>query len=192
MRIKSAAKRRRDLAATAYHEAGHALADHVLGFHIRSVTVFPGKGFAGRVTGRLGVKPRLLEYSTPSRATVAKWHDKVVSLLAGGEAQRIFKPQSVRAYMLRSDRDAIVDILISLHPEEMEMKAAFKFLRIRARNLLTNRMRWRQVEDLAQVLIEKGTLTGEEVRSVFFASCKRHIQRECSAAPQGRFPGDTK
>jgi hypothetical protein len=161
------------LEATAYHEAGHAVAHHVLGFNIRAVTIVPSKDCAGKVSGKLGVKPRILEYGNPSRATVAKWHDKAITLLAGAEAQRRFKPHSIRRYMASSDRGAVVDILSRLHPEEEELNAVIKYLEARTRNLVGNPIRWGQIEDLAGALVAKRTLTGQEVRQVLVESYKR-------------------
>jgi hypothetical protein len=172
------------LETTAYHEAGHAVADHVLGFNIRSVTIAPSKGCAGKVSGKLGVKPRILEYGNPSRATVTKWHDKVVTLLAGAEAQRRFKPHSIRRYMARGDHNAAVDILFRLHPEEEELNAAIKFLEARTRNLVGNAIRWGQIEALAGALMAKRTLTGQEVRQVLVASHERQC-RQGQAAHAG-------
>jgi hypothetical protein len=166
-----------DAMTTAYHEAGHAVADHLLGFNIKLVTIVPDEDCAGKVIGKHGVRHRILECGNPSRVTVAKWHDKIISLLAGGEAQRRFKPNSIRHYMLRSDHDKVVDILWRLHPEGKEMRAAFKFLQARTRNLVGNRIRWCQIKDLAHELGRRRTLTGQEVRDVLAASLQRQMKQ---------------
>ena len=51
-----------------------------------------------------------------------------------------------------------------------------KYLRARTRNLVSNPRNWRQIEDLAKALLERRTLTGEEVNDVLLASMQ--AQRE--------------
>src|SRR4051794_59014 len=51
-----AAKSPTALRATAYHEAGHAVAEHALGLTVNKVSIIPGEGFNGvcRSPGALG------------------------------------------------------------------------------------------------------------------------------------------
>jgi hypothetical protein len=165
-----------NLQATAYHEAGHAVAKYVLRFDIKGVTIVPDKDSVGSVSGKLGLQLRVLADGFLSRATVAKWHDLVVTIMAGREAQRRFNPRSIRHYMASADREAAVRILSRLHPEEGgELRAAFKFLEARTRNLVGHWKHWGQIQDLAEALIAKRTLSGHEAKAVLAGSLRRQM-----------------
>ena len=83
MRTKSRKQTHTRLITTAHHEAGHAPADYRLGFKVKRVTIVPDGEVSGSVLTNLGLKPKVLEYGNPSSVTVARWHDKIVTLLAG-------------------------------------------------------------------------------------------------------------
>lgn len=173
-----------DVVATAHHEAGHALADFKLGFRIKSVTIVPGDGYIGRITGHIGIHLGAAEVRNVTSATLARWHDKVVSLLAGGQAQRRFDPRSFRHWHTRDDK-AAVDMLLSRHHEGDEGRALYRYLDIRARNLVAKPMNWRMIQDLARMLLVRRTMTGEQVVAEFRASLDRQMQ-EAQKSPRPR------
>ena len=127
--------------ATAYHEAGHAFADHKLGFTIKNVTILP----EGEALGTASVKGLQLWRVELSggRMTckeLGRYHDLIVSILAGAEAQRRFRPPSARAYRDSSDWRAANDLLSDLHGDrEKECFYAFRYLQTRARYLVATR-----------------------------------------------------
>lgn len=176
MSTSSASARKKGLLAVAYHEAGHAMADFRLGFKIKHVSVLPDVVSAGRTRSNLGLNLRSLAFDTPSAAALARCHEKVISLLAGREAQRRFRPQSVRSHMAENDRKSAVDILWRIHPERKEMRAALKYLEARTRNLIRDCKNWRLIEDLAGALVESGSLDGQEVRRIFVQSVQNQIK----------------
>ena len=65
------------------------------------------------------------------------------------------------------------DFLLSLHGEQKERDYVIKYLRARTRNLISNPRNWRRIEDLAKALLERRTLTGEEVDDVLRVSSRR-------------------
>ncbi|MGD0632561.1 MAG: hypothetical protein ABR987_24825 [Terracidiphilus sp.] len=158
---------KKSLLATAYHEAGHALADFLLGFKIKSVSIVADETSAGRVSSVLGLNPSILEYGNPSSKTIARWHDKALTMLAGEAAQSHFNPRSVRAHHAGRDRDAILDILERIHGDGDELQAVYRYLKIRARNLVCGPHRWFMVEAVVLELAKNKTLTGSEVEAVF-------------------------
>jgi len=163
-----------DKAATAYHEAGHALAHYVLGWGNGRVTIlekYNSKGSAAIAhKARLSRLLRQLEYGTMTTRLFADCHDFIVCLLAGREAQKKFKPQSLHSYMARSDHQSAVDFLASLHPEHEERQAAMAYLTLRTRNLVSSPRNWSRITTLASELITTPTLTGEEVSVIFRAA----------------------
>src|SRR6267378_4355554 len=92
--------------ATAYHEAGHALADYRLGFKLLEVSIVADTKSAGRTRSKLGLRLKSLAYETPSAKKLARCHEKMISLLAGREAQRLYSPHSIRSHMAQSDHES--------------------------------------------------------------------------------------
>jgi ATP-dependent Zn protease len=172
----------KQLAATAHHEAGHAVADSKLGFKIKQVTIVPCDESRGTATStglRVLRLLRRLEYGS-ERTTgklIGDCHDLVITLFAGEEAQRRFDPLSIRRHMSAGDYQSAKEVLMRLHQDaERECFYAFKYLRARARNFISDPKNWRLIEDLAKALLERRTLTGEEVNDVIQASRDAQIK----------------
>ena len=160
----------------AYHEAGHAVADHVLGFKIKDVTIVPKEGTLGAVTS---LRPwRFSDRSGVTLKSIAHFHGRIISALAGKESQRRFSPKSIRTHQAASDYDTVGDLLLRLHGEETEASLAFKYLQARTRNLVSHPQKWRQIQDLASALLEHQTLSGQEVKAVLRASLQVQMQED--------------
>ena len=77
-----------DLRATAYHEAGHAVANIAQGLTIDTVSIIPGKGYHG-----MCISPSVWEYdaaSTRERRAIGRMI--IIGCYAGMHAQRIVEP----------------------------------------------------------------------------------------------------
>ncbi len=158
------------LLATAYHEAGHAVADWRHGFKVKRATVVPKNDALGSVSSVSRLHFRTLEYTNPSGARIGRYHEMIVSLLAGRAAQRRFKPQSIRSCQASSDLRGVMEILTRLHGYDDEQKHAFRYLEARARKLVSHPQNWRMIQDVAKALIERRTMTGDEVVATLRAS----------------------
>jgi hypothetical protein len=165
------------LAPTAYHEAGHAVICCALGFDVEKVTIVPGdEGSRGHNLPRRLPQFRRFEWGFLTGARLGRYHDYTVTLLAGTEAQRHYNPRSVRSYHHSSDYRRVEEILIRLHGEDKpERFAAFRYLKIRARNLVSRETNWVRIEGLAKALLERRTLSGDEVKEVFAATLDAHF-----------------
>jgi hypothetical protein len=80
----------------ACHEAGHVLANFFLGFRTGKVSIISQSDSLGRVTkwrtrmeSREFIESanRTMFYDRATSAKIARWHDEVVALLAGGAAE---------------------------------------------------------------------------------------------------------
>jgi ATP-dependent Zn protease len=166
----------RQLLVTAYHEAGHAFADRYFHFKIKQVTIVPDEESLGTARTKY-FQFRRLGYGKLSGAQIGRYHDRIVTLLAGEEAQRRFDPHTIRAHQAEGDLCAVRELLFRLHPDqENEASHAFKYLQARTRNLINDPITWRRIQDLAKALLERKTLTGEEVNDVLVASMQAQME----------------
>ena len=102
-------------AIIAYHEAGHAIAQWILGFKIKEVTIVPYDEVAGSVSYQRSLRLYRLEWETPTGKRLGRYHDLIVTTLAGEEAQRRFSPRSVRRDRSAGDYRFVNDLLYRLH-----------------------------------------------------------------------------
>jgi hypothetical protein len=158
----------RAIEATAYHEAGHAVASWRLGIAIgrTGVTIVPDQtaGSLGSSASRQYVN-RDIELDCSDRNRI-RAERKVQVCLAGEVAQRRHDPRSVRRYHAKSDRRAAISLLTYFATERKELEAWFNLLHIRTENLLSNPDIWRAVERLAVALIERRTILGKDATEI--------------------------
>ncbi len=166
MKTKSTSER--NLAATAYHEAGHAAAAWLLGIKLRKVTITP-EGDALGYVARCGIAfPKRVREALESGGSerekawaqyIAERH--AIYCIAGIEAQKRFNPHSVRHYHAKADREAALEGLVRLAASNTIL-LYWRILKIRANNLLKNRGTWKAVKALADELMKRKTLSGDE------------------------------
>lgn len=160
--------------ATAYHEAGHAVVAFYLCIAFKYVTIIPGKGCFGHL------KPKPLFRSSENPGVICRlFHDNkydrvrrkaeknATVLMAGMEAQRRFRPSSVRSYHGTKDDTDVLDYL-EYFAADKELWFWQKQLRAQAKNLIASH--WPAVEAVAAALLERKRLTGDEVRAVIDAA----------------------
>jgi hypothetical protein len=161
--------------ATAYHEAGHAVAAIAYGKGIRrqGATIVPDlKGALGSVWMRKHI-PGDPSVGGAYRGDLLtgrmrlRIEEDVMVKLAGEGAQRRFRPSSVRSHHGRSDRETANDLLMYIVGDERELKAYWRLLIVRTENFVRNPMRWMQIEAIARALMEKKTLGPGELRQVY-------------------------
>jgi ATP-dependent Zn protease len=164
-------------AATAYHEAGHAVADWKFGFTVKIASIVPDSknGSAGHVSSRTRLHFRSLEYSTPSGARIGKIHEQIVSLLAGHAAQKRYNARSVRSYHAQNDREAAANLLFSLHAAN-ELPHVIRYLEKKAGNLIASN--WFVIDYLAKELLKRKTMSGQEVEDEILHGFKKEFDRK--------------
>ena len=106
--------------ATAYHEAGHAVAALAYGKGIRrqgATIVRNAEGAAGSVymLKHIPGDPSVDSLTGRMRLRI---EEDVIVLLAGGIAQREFRASSLRSYHGRSDHEAAIDLLMYIVGDE--------------------------------------------------------------------------
>ena len=157
-------------AATAYHEAGHAVVAYYLGQKIgrKGVTIVPDANFDGQVSLPVSSRGRPDIERTGRMRLLAKKH-AVVSL-SGIEAQRRYRPSSVRNYHASQDYRNAADIIEYFCESSEELDPYLRLLHIRAKALIQSPAIWGSVERVAAALLERNRLTGADLRSLIHAT----------------------
>jgi len=149
-------------AATAYHEAGHAVVQYYLHLPIRKVTIRPNKekGSLGHCESKgpsylgeidLGVSP----------AQQDRIFRNIQALLAGNVAQQRFNKRSVRKWQTSSDYRKAAELAIRV-TDTVGVRLLLGWLTHHTERLVQDR--WREIEAVAAALRERKTLTGDEIR----------------------------
>jgi len=149
---------------TAYHEAGHAVARVRLGLPIRKVTIVEKDDSYGHVAFQYPkwFKPDTMEL-TPSRRI--KIENEIIAGLAGHAAELIYSGRNNWSGS-SSDMDRLVDLALYVTGSEAQLNAYLNWLQIRTIDFLRAPLNWLAVENVAQELLKKGSLSAKEVKII--------------------------
>ena len=160
------AKKRGHRSATAFHEAGHAVADFYLRHKIGKVTIIPEGDVKGRATniGRDYLEGIDVELTPAKKERI---FNKIIALATGHFAQKRFNARSVRTWQASSDNEKALRLAWLVSPDSEGAQLLLRWLYHEA-EVLVNRRR-RDISAVAQALLAKGTLKGEEVRTIILS-----------------------
>lgn len=164
----------------AYHEAGHAVAAFFLRHPIREVSIVPD----GEALGRVSQHPmprrirRRIEGGDLTPAAERWLEEQAVITLAGAAAAgrllgrkawwrgaRLTVPHSkFGQVVVGGDVHEAVDLLEHMAGDPEEASLLLELMTYRARRLIEGR--WEFVQALAQALLQRGRLSGDEARTV--------------------------
>jgi hypothetical protein len=140
------------LAATAHHEAGHAVASIVAMVPFKHVTV----GQAAESFGHVLYFRKAL--------SLGQMHKRGMIALAGEASERRFNPRSIRKHHGAGDRAAVVDYALQCSGSPAQAEALVNLWSIQAAELVEGR--WREIETLANALMERSQLNYDEALHV--------------------------
>jgi ATP-dependent Zn protease len=153
---------------TAYHEAGHAVAAFFLGLRIgrKRVTVIPDK--VKQTLGATHVLSQLRERPdvSVSTRTHVQIENRAVVCMAGDIAEKKFRPG--RHYGGQTDLKHAFNLLESISRSDEITEARLNVAILEARSLVE--LRWREITAVANALVERKTLTAEQVSEVIFVA----------------------
>jgi hypothetical protein len=146
------------LKATAYHEAGHAMAAWQLeiplgkGKHVLSIVT------DGSAQGHCQYKNMLSCHNidvSPTGGDRLKMERMAIVKLAGLVAQRRHRPSSLRSWQGSSDFHSAVGLVSCFTGSDRETEAYLNLLQIRAEQIIDRPHVWECVEALASTLLER-------------------------------------
>jgi ATP-dependent Zn protease len=154
------------LAATAYHEAGHAVMMLHLGVRFRTVTIVPEEDSLGHV---LKHKVRNFRPDIEMNArTLFSIDQQIMCSLAGPAAEARFAGRYNRRGA-KWDHDNAAKLVDYLAGEGAGEYALYlRLYKLRAKNMVNSLHFWKQVQSVAQSLLNRQTMTGEEVRELLY------------------------
>jgi hypothetical protein len=156
------------LTATAYHEAGHAVAMAQRYQRFRTVTIEPGDGYLGQVQGP--PIPMWILNGSASRHRVTGWYnDQVFILLAGPRAERRITGRSNHRGA-SGDYAAVADLIVRMNIPDKAQKHYYAYHLATIDAFLATPFWWSKVEAVAVALLDRRTLSGDEARGIIWST----------------------
>jgi len=152
----------KQLKATAYHEAGHAVFAWYKGIKIKKVTIIPDADSVGHVHHAKVIKGRSPKLDNSPRQR-QRMETLIMISLAGPLAQRIWNPQTCRTYQCRDDHQTAVDVAMTYCGSSKQATAFLRYLHVCVDEFLRSPRIWHRVQALALELLQRSTMTGGEV-----------------------------
>ena len=154
----------------ATHEAAHAVLAVVCGLPFDHVTIISDDGSNGRINLKLGKR----------RMSRERCELYVLVALAGPAASKKLHPHSHPFSYAVNDWTEAQRIAGGLYFDEVTARAYFKFKQVEAGQFV-NRL-WRPIEAVAAALIERGTLTSDEVKLTMQLAMLDSVNKETMKA----------
>ena len=163
MKPQKAARKEMSREATAYHEAGHAIAAWSLGYRPTAASIVPTAESEGQVRHENPFPGITLEVDGSDMARL-KVERAIIICLAGPIAQKRYRHTSWRRWHGAADYAKATDLALRVCGSSKIANAFLKWLDLRAKSLIEDH--WDAVERIAMELLKRGTLAHEEIASL--------------------------
>lgn len=157
--------------ATAYHEAGHAVAAHHCGVRVRTTTIEAQGDTSGQVEHTNPIHGIRIDFDKSDR-TRLRVERLIIVCLAGPSAQTKFHSLSWRHWHGHSDHEKATDLAMSMCGSPEQADAFIKWLEMRATDLVE--LHWREIEAVAMALIAKSKISGSLIHKIIFETIRAH------------------
>ncbi len=147
-------------AATAYHEAGHAVVALVLGRPVHGVSALPNRERLGQCEFRKGV-------FRPSE----DWVEREILIALGGMAAEAMHTGTYARDEAERDLQYVRD-LAERRAGRRQADRLERRLLAKAEHLLAKAGHWRAVELIAEELLRRGEISGRAARHLFDQGCR--------------------
>ena len=165
----------RSLRATAFHEAGHAVAAVKERVRLRSLSIEPDEDSAGRISHANPLQNARLDIDT-SYINRMRMERLVRVSLAGPAAQQRFARSSWRRFHGSDDYKQALRLLYRF-ADGKALSAYFNLLQAWTESFLYRPGVWAQVSAVASALLKKKTLSAREVRPLMREAFKRAMEK---------------
>lgn len=160
------------LRATAFHEAGHAVACIHERVQLSTVSIAPTEDSFGHVGHHNILHGCNIEWEDKPSHRLRM--ERLVRIsLAGPAAQHRFRPRGYRHYHGKADLKSAFELVQFFVGNEEEGSAYLRLLEIQTRNFLNGPGVWDEITALATALLEETTLTPKRTRSIVQAAFQR-------------------
>jgi hypothetical protein len=161
--------------AAAYHEAGHAVACHLLRRRFRYVTIEPGEDSLGHLLEARPPGSFQPDVDAGGRARMTA--ERLIMIRLAGEAAESLWRGKHNWRGARGDHHSVSDLTSYFCGDVEEETAYAQWLAIRTRNMLRNQMNWALVEAVAASLLERGRLGYREARKVMREAIRAVLEK---------------
>jgi hypothetical protein len=151
------------LEATAYHEAGHAVAAWRLGYRPISASITTPEDSVGEVSHESPFPGDNLEFDASDLARL-RVERAIIIRLAGPVAQKRYRQTSWRRWHGGADYAVASDLALRVCGSGAIASAFLKWLDLRAERLIEEH--WPAVERLATALIKRGRMNQDEIAAL--------------------------
>ena len=152
------------LLATAYHEAGHAVAAHVEGGATKRLTIIPEGDALGSCHPYALRETDSFDWDM-SRRNQTRIERSIIGLLGGWAAEARFSGR--RNWVgARSDWHDAVDLATRVEGGGEVLEAYLAYLRECTRAIFESDLWWAITTQLAEELVERRTMSAKEVRRI--------------------------
>ncbi len=150
----------KELQSTAYHEAGHAVISWALEYEVYKITIVPSGDKAGLVIHQNPLFGVPLDRDNSPNAVAQAKKGMMISL-AGPIAQRKFSPESWQDHHGAVDLESVADYALRLSGSEEDANVFLESFDLEIKGMVDRY--WLEIQNLASALLEKRTMTAEEV-----------------------------
>ena len=166
MKFSKLGSHAKQLASTAHHEAGHAVAAFHFDLNPSSISIstdFDDDSFGrhSRLTGLQDIDPGV---ENPTPVQQRQVETNVFVCCTGAWAQKRFFPKGfIREYHAESDEEVAFRFLGQLESDQGILTAYYRLIDLRARKFVQNESHWEAISYLAGCLLEQPKMPGDEV-----------------------------
>jgi hypothetical protein len=170
------------LKGAAYHEAGHAVLQHLFGMDLAGVYILQEEpGTRGASAYRHPHEVILNQQGVYFEGTIERdrylCHD-IMQTQAGEAAQQLFCPETVEQHQASRDRASVKRVIQmwDRHTTQWEKDEKIEHLSLHTRTLLLDARCTAAVHVLAEALVTEKKLTGDETRELIRAAIQKTQQ----------------